>query len=425
VQCALCGMAVNEVEGFVAENISEDVIEEKIKEDICNIINGELQQMCDDLVQQIPFIIQDIEETDSVSVVCVDLGYCPEPITERTDPGTVPKYIINLDLAPDQRLAEICSNTTYQNVTQYLINTMDQLLPGNGATLNLLGQALNEFYFPQEFAAEIKGCAEILNVPYGWATLLNLGYEVSDACTSIVAQTDDGKIYHARNLDFGDGMGFTDSLKELVYQAEYQQGGTTVFHVTTMAGYVGVLSGLKPGAFSVTIDTRFYPDGADEIFYEVIAAIIEKNASLVSFLTREVIQNENNFQAALKELSDVDLIADVYYILAGVSAGEGAVITRNRTDAADTWMLNSPSRWFEVQTNYDHWEQPPWYDNRVTPAENGMEAMGQSNLSLQGMFEVLSTKPVLNLQTTYSILACPADGTYMSFTRYCKYPCVQ
>jgi hypothetical protein len=284
---------------------------------------------------------------------------------------------------------------------------------------------LNDYYFPTELGQEIQGCASQLGVDYGWVALLNLGYEVSDACTSIVAQTPDGKILHARNMDFWDGMGFTDSLKDMAFIVDFQKGGNTVFQATSFAGYVGVLSGMKPNAFSVTIDTRFYPDGLWEMFYEVIAAIEERNASLVSFLSRNVFMNENDFEAAIKNLSDDELIADVYYIIAGVSAGQGAVISRNRINATDVWRLNSPQRWFEVETNYDHWEQPPWFDNRVTPANDAMNAMGQQHLTLDGMFKVLSVKPVLNLQTTYSILACPADGIYRSYLRYCPYPCVE
>ncbi len=74
---------------------------------------------------------------------------------------------------------------------------------------------------------------------------------------------------------------------------------------------------MKPNAFSVTIDTRFYPEGAWEFFYEIIAAFQEKNASLVSFLTREVFTNEQGFEAAVENLSKGELIADVYYIVAG------------------------------------------------------------------------------------------------------------
>jgi len=186
------------------------------------------------------------------------------------------------------------------------------------------------------------------------------------------------------------------------------------------------LSGFKDKAFSVTIDTRFYPGGIGELFYEVVAAITEKNASLVSFLTRAVMQNENDYNGALRALTNTELIADVYYILAGVSSGQGAVISRNRMNATDVWTLDvAGGRWFEVETNYDHWEQPPWIDNRRDPANKAMNAIGQKAISLDNMFKVLSTKPVFNLQTTYSMLSCPADGSYISYTRYCPYPCVQ
>jgi len=191
-----------------------------------------------------------------------------------------------------------------------------------------------------------------------------------------------------------------------------------------MLVFVGILSGMRPGGFSITIDTRFYPEGMYEILMEVVAAITEKNASLVSFLSRDVLQYQNNFDSALYNLANTELIADVYYIIAGVKAGQGVVISRNRENASDIWRLDSQhGRWFEVETNYDHWEQPPWYDDRVDPANNGMNAIGQQAVTLDKMFDVISTKPVLNLMTTYSILACPADGTYKSWARNCPYPC--
>jgi hypothetical protein len=289
----------------------------------------------------------------------------------------------------------------------------------------LIGEMLNDYYYPTEYGQEIKGCASQLGIDYGWLALFNLGYEATDDCTSIVAQTNSGKIYHGRNMDFGVGMGFTESLREMLIQVDFQKGGKTVYHTTGFAGYAGALSALKPNAFSITIDTRFYPEGMYEVFYQLIAAITEKNASLVSFLSRSVVNNENDFNAALNNLVNDPLIADVYYIVAGVSAGEGAVISRNRTTGSDVWMLNAPSRWFEVETNYDHWTQAPWYDDRVDPANKAMTAMGRNSLSLDGLFKVLSVKPVLNLQTVYTILACPADGTFKSFIRHCAYPCAE
>jgi len=425
VECALCGIAINEVEGFMAENLTEEAIEaEMIK--FCSYV-GPLQGVCHDLVSLLPQAISKIEQQWGVSAVCMDLGFCEIPFTPYPDPEAVPTLVVNLDLPPKQRWTKICANPTYQQTAQFLVNTVDSLLSslGGGYALNEVGNLLNEFYFPQEYAEEIQGCAASLGVPVGWATLLNIGYEVSDACTSIVAQTADGTIIHARNLDFWAGMGFTDSLKDMTFIADFQKGGKTLFKTTSFAGYVGALSGIKPGGFSVTINTRFYHQGVWEMFYEIVAAIEETNATLVSFLTRDVLTVRNNYNAALNDLSNVELIADVYYILAGVNPGQGAVISRNRMNATNVWQLNSPSQWYVLQTNYDHWEQPPWFDNRVVPAENALKAIGQSRITWPGLFSVLSTKPVFNIQTTYSIIAVPKNGTYMSWTRWCPFPCVE
>jgi hypothetical protein len=425
VECGMCGIVVNEVEGFLMENITEQEIMNQIQTDVCSVLSGPLQAACNELVSQIPEVIDRIENMESVDVICVNLAYCEKPFNHHADPGYIPQYVINLDLPPAQRWAQICSNSSYAAIAQYLVNTVDSLLPDGGKILTEIGRALNDYYFPTDYAGEVRGCAAAFGVDYGWIALFQIGYEVSDACTSIVAQTKDGKIYHARNMDFWEGMGFTDSLKDIAIQVAWQKGGKTLHYSTTFAGYVGFLSGFKNGAFSVTIDTRFYPEGLYELFYEVIAAIEEKNASLVGFLSRKTFENEIDFESALDNLSNDELIADVYYIIAGVSANQGAVISRNRQNATDVWRLNSPTRWFEVETNYDHWQNPPWFDDRVVPADNAMTAMGQSQLTLDGMFKVLSVKPVLNLQTTYTILSCPADGTFKSFTRYCPYPCVE
>jgi len=206
---------------------------------------------------------------------------------------------------------------------------------------------------------------------------------------------------------------------------EFQKGGKTQFYSTSFAGYVGVLSGMKPNAFSISINTRYYPkNGLKNFLYEIVAAIMEKNNSLVSFLSRKVMTNENTWAAAVENLSNDPLIADVYYTVGGVSAYEGAVISRSRLNASDVWVLNA-SHWFEVQTNYDHWTQPPWFDDRVVPADDAMESLGQANLSYESLFEVLSVKPVLNLQSTFTMLTSAADGNYTSLTRWCQYPCAE
>eukprot|EP01087_Luapelamoeba_hula_P021033 TRINITY_DN727_c0_g1_i1.p1 TRINITY_DN727_c0_g1~~TRINITY_DN727_c0_g1_i1.p1 ORF type:complete len:488 (-),score=81.30 TRINITY_DN727_c0_g1_i1:33-1496(-) len=425
LECALCGIVINEIEGFMIENNTVEFIEDKIKSGICSYFSG-FSGLCDALVDDIPNAIDLVEKKYTVSVVCIELNYCTKPFGTHPDPAGVPTYPINLDLPPSQRWQQICQIPAFQQTAQFMTNTVNAILPDGGASLEYLGLLLNELYYPTEYAQEIAGCAKALGISVGWNTLFNLGYEVSDACTSIVAQAADGTIMHARNMDFWAGMGFTDSLKAITFIADWQKSGQTLFKTTSFAGYVGALSGMRPNGFSVTINSRFYPQGLGQLFYEIIAAIEERNATLVSFLTRDVLAREADFNSAVYQLSNDELIADVYYTVAGTKPGQGVVISRNRLNATNLWPLAPASNeWFVLQTNYDHWKKAPWFDDRVTPGFNAMYAMGKNNVTLQGLLNVLTVKPVFNIQTTYSILAIPSKGTYQSYTRWCPYPCVE
>jgi hypothetical protein len=56
---------------------------------------------------------------------------------------------------------------------------------------------------------------------------------------------------HGRTMDWD-----MPALERLAIEVEFQQAGKTVFLATTWAGYVGVLTGMRPGAWSVSINYR-------------------------------------------------------------------------------------------------------------------------------------------------------------------------
>jgi len=422
--CALCGIAMNEVEGFLSSNLTVTEIQAEITQNVCSHLSGMGVVVCNFLVGELPTLIQKITNPNSVSIICVDLHLCPQPFPNQPDMVPVPHVTLNLDLPPADRWTQVCSMPQVQANTQFLYNFIVKLLPGHGRRINDLGELINDYYFPTSYAAEVRGCATHVGIPYGWLAWFQIGYEVSDDCTSILSLDKTGKIFHARNMDFGAGMGFTSTLKNSTIQVDFQRGGKTIFTATTFGGYLGVLTGMKPKAFSATVDTRFYPEGWTEQFYEILAAIEEKNASLVSFLLRDTFETQPNYENALQALTTRNLIADVYYILGGLTSG--AVISRNRTIAANIWKLDKSSgRWFEVQTNYDHWQPPPWYDNRRDPAIQHMTHMGRDNITIKNLYGILSMKPTLNLQTTYSIVASASLSFIDTFVRTCEYPCVQ
>jgi N-acylethanolamine-hydrolysing acid amidase len=96
------------------------------------------------------------------------------------------------------------------------------------------------------------------------------------------------------------------------------------------------------------------------------------------------------------------------------------VITRDRTRAADVWYLDdNNSRWFLVETNYDHWLPSQKGDDRRFQANTAMNRTGQANLNNNTLMDVLSTKDVLNGNTVVtSIMSAANPSMYCSWVRF-------
>ena len=98
-----------------------------------------------------------------------------------------------------------------------------------------------------------------------------------------------------------------------------------------------------------------------------------------------------------------DLIGPAYIIIAGSSAGEGAVITKAGKETLDVWHLSSQlannTAWL-LQTNYDHWKPPPWFDDRRSAGMDCMKKLPRDDVNVSSLFNVLSAQPTNNVLTT-------------------------
>lgn len=56
-----------------------------------------------------------------------------------------------------------------------------------------------------------------------------------------------------------------------------------------------------------------------------------------------------------------------------ISFIQGCVITRSREKAIDVWRMDQANNWYILETNYDHWENPLFLDDRRTPAHKCMQ----------------------------------------------------
>ncbi|XP_069167788.1 acid ceramidase isoform X1 [Procambarus clarkii] len=287
---------------------------------------------------------------------------------------------------------------------------------------------------PYPYNEEVIGIAKAVDLPVSEITLYNIFYEIFTLCTSIIVQDTSGNIYHGRNLDFGLFMGWdpkehtwevAELLKHLVVQLEWQKEKAIAYKSISFVGYIGVITGVKKDHFTFSLDERFSLNGG---FIGLLEWILFKDykQKWVSFLTREVMEEAKTYEEAKLMLSKTRLLAPVYFILGGTKPGEGSIITRWRDNyrvdslGDDVFGLDS---WFIVETNYDHWASPPFYDDRRTPATYCLRKGEQKNASAKLLYNVLSSKPVLNKLTTYTSIMDVKQGYIGAWIRTCDDPC--
>ena len=335
---------------------------------------------------------------------------------------------VNLDLAPEDRWKDVCGSL--RNESHYLVGYLQDSLhisAKEAALIEKLGEVLINSYGP-DVKGEIKGCADALGVDFGLLMVLNLGYEVrrlgggihnttgpcddcmhgkqqgGNMCTSIVARQPDGTIVHGRNLDWN----IPAQLRNFVMTIEFVQNGKQVFTGGTIVGYMGILTGLKPGQFSVSIDERGL--GGD-VLGNIIEALTNSKSLQPSHLLRKTLMEADNYEEAVQMLSTAPLIAPVYYIIAGLGPNEGALLSRDRQKSIQPLFLDN-STWYLLQTNYDHWEQPPVFDDRRKYGLRYINEVTSANVNLDQVNGVLSKWPVRNDDTSQTILMDPLNSKW-------------
>eukprot|EP00483_Globobulimina_turgida_P007824 UN07839 len=156
---------------------------------------------------------------------------------------------------------------------------------------------------------------------------------------------------------------------------------------------------------TLSVDTRF-DDNMDKYLTDWIKDPTDTNDLLV-MTTRYVMENENSYSDAIKYLQSVSMVCPAYIILGGSNAGEGAVLTYGpNMTVFDEWgypngvtlpQNNSAQPPFYVlETNYDHWLEPPFYDDRRYPAEKCMDGIGAKGMDIPSLYNVLNGIPNRN-----------------------------
>jgi len=381
----------------------------------------------------------------TAAILAVRGAQLPAPFTEHCIVGeqnlypppentTVPFYVVDLDKDPVDRWYQVSND--YKEQIKDLVQAAkdfvtaflgDQIIP---IIDKYLGELDNKF--PQPYADELRGISNVTGVPLGEVVLYNIFYEVFTVCTSIVAQDEQDKLYHARNLDFGLFLGWnaethdwtvTERLRKTIVNVEWKKGGKTLFKSVNFAGFVGVYNGVKPQRFTITANERFDIDGG---YVGILKWLLGDNSmSWMTLLVREVMENLDSYDEAVSKLSNTPLMAPVYYIVGGNSSGQGSIIVRSREKTLDVRRLNltDPNGWYVLETNYDPSSKPLFIDDRRTPGNACMRKLGRSQVGFAGIFNVLSSKTNFNKLTAYTTLMQVDTGTLETYIQKCPDPC--
>ena len=116
------------------------------------------------------------------------------------------------------------------------------------------------------------------------AITINSLYELESWCTSIIAQTPDGQIIHSRNMDFDN----PDILRKGTYVAQFYNGSTELFESTMFSGLIGVYTGIKKGAFSISVNQREVRDKQQMGLVENLSMILA-GFDQISWLLRDTL----------------------------------------------------------------------------------------------------------------------------------------
>eukprot|EP01059_Diplonema_ambulator_P036903 TRINITY_DN949_c0_g1_i1.p1 TRINITY_DN949_c0_g1~~TRINITY_DN949_c0_g1_i1.p1 ORF type:complete len:416 (+),score=177.06 TRINITY_DN949_c0_g1_i1:42-1289(+) len=357
---------------------------------------------------------------------------------------TVSNYTVNLDLPPQERWNDIVTefkagintllmvflNHSVGGPTTPIGHFVERVL--NADSLRMLEK------LPHEYAEEIRGIAKAADLDIGYAILFQLAYELEGLCTSIVAQDANGMIWHGRNLDFGLFSGYnwteedggfpgawelTEALRPLIINVDWQKGGKTIFSSVQYAGYIGVHTGMKAGMFGLTVDSRF-DNNLDKYLLEWLFGTYQ--GTFLTMATRDALTTATSYAEAVQQVQTYKAVGPAYIIMSGIHPGEGCVVTRapNTEKPLDTWLLADQLKngtYFVLETNYDHWKRPPFYDNRRDSAVDCMQnTIGQAKFNgFNSLYDVLSAGPNLNRLTTFTWLGNPTTGAHAAYKQRC------
>lgn len=183
---------------------------------------------------------------------------------------------------------------------------------GGPLGLFVLKQAVSAFLYaraPSYLFDEINSYSQATKIPISVIALMNVFYEFDGtACTTMMVRLPDNTLAFGSNLDFH----FSVELSKLNYKSEVSRGGKVLYYANAIYGLVGVLRGVVPGKFFVSINERY---GKGDTFRNLY--FHEGHEAL--YHLRYILENASDFDSAWELAKNHKLLARAYYSIMGTT----------------------------------------------------------------------------------------------------------
>ncbi len=220
------------------------------------------------------------------------------------------EIIVDLDLPVNERWSFLINYKSEINqLLEYYLNDFE----GGEFIFDSIGIYKKEI-ISNEYLEEINFISSISNFSPDEVLIANLYYDVLKfyfGCTAFAVENN-GSILHSRNLDWWTENNILSEYSKIFL---YQKNGQTVYKTVGWVGFVGALSGLKPGKFSLTLNA-------------VLSNDTPEIALPVSFLLRNILNTANSFDEAKNKLEQTTIASDCLILLSGAQINEMVVIER-------------------------------------------------------------------------------------------------
>jgi len=312
---------------------------------------------------------------------------------------TPPRVVVDLSLPPRDRYKSLARNRAAQ--LRSLIGLYDNLLLDAGLPPKLIKHVhrLSRLFLRRvhdsEETQELKGIAEVSGVPMYLLVAFNVLLDLLMGCTSggVLSQENgrsraSAKMLHFRTLDWT-----MDPLREVVVQLDFVRSNSPqpdiiIASSITYVGFVGVLTGVKPG-LSLSLNFRAVHNATTmreqfRFYFHHLLVLLGRRPSIASILRQHIIEHDRSLPPILSSLESI--VADVttrHTTAAYLIFSDGQLTVTVEKDYSTALIDQSDT--FIVRTNHDVND----HKTKVKPVPTVMEDQNNITRAVGGLEDLL------------------------------------